>query len=30
LTRSEIEDLANHFDRAAQALAAARAALHGS
>ena len=30
LTRSEIEDLANHFDRAAEALAAARAALHGS
>src|SRR5512143_557624 len=30
LTRTEIEDLVNHFDRAAQALAAARAALHGS
>ncbi|HMA22503.1 MAG TPA: transferrin receptor-like dimerization domain-containing protein, partial [Gemmatimonadaceae bacterium] len=30
LTRSEIDDLVNHFDRAAQALAAARAAFHGS
>lgn len=30
LTRGEIEDLANHFDQATQALIAARAALHGS
>lgn len=30
LTRSEIEDLAKHFNDAASALAAARAALHGS
>ena len=30
LTRSELDDLVNHFNRATQALAAARAALHGS
>jgi N-acetylated-alpha-linked acidic dipeptidase len=29
LTRSEIQDLASHFDRAAQALAEARAAIRG-
>jgi len=29
LTRSEIEDLASRFDRAAQAVADARAALSG-
>jgi N-acetylated-alpha-linked acidic dipeptidase len=30
LTRNEIQDLAAHFDRAAQALTQARTALHGT